>query len=183
MLHRDHELAEPLFVRAIEGAERVGDAALLARVLAYFGVSLRQNRRLAEARAASERVLRLAEKGRMDDYEGVASANLAWAALCDGDRPSVERHVARALGAWARLPAPYVYPFQWLARIPYAAYLNSSGQADAAVAQLTFLLHEHQQVLHDEVTAGIGQIELDYQRRGHLAIRDVLSKSREANYL
>jgi tetratricopeptide (TPR) repeat protein len=183
LLRGNYRAAEPLFVGAIEGAERVGDAALLTRSLAYFGVLLRQTRRLADARQVSERALNLAEKTRMNDYLGVASANLAWATLCEGDEAHIEPHVTRALDAWAALPVSYVYPLQWLARLPYAAYLDGVGQFGAAVAQLTFLVNEHQYLLADDVRAEIQRLGFEHARNGSLSFGEVLARSRTENYL
>jgi hypothetical protein len=145
--------AEPHFRLAIAGAERVGDTALLARFVSYYAILLRREGRLEETRAAAERVREIAEKHSFDDYLGVAHAHLSWVALREGR--DVEIEARAALAAWARLPASYKYPLQWLARAPLAAYLSAAGRTDAALAEWELLLEPPLSRLPDELELAI----------------------------
>jgi eukaryotic-like serine/threonine-protein kinase len=149
---RDDE-AEPHYRSAIAGAERVGDMALQARFLSYYAILLRRLDRVDETRVTAQRVREIAEKHSFDDYLGVALAHLSWVAL--RERREVEATAAEALAAWARLPASYKYPLQWLARIPLAADLTARGLADEALTHWELLLDPLQSALPDELDAAI----------------------------
>jgi serine/threonine protein kinase len=145
--------AEPHYLQAIAGAERVGDMALQARFLSYYAILLRRLDRVDETRAIAERVREIAEKQGFVDYLGVAHAHLAWVAL--RQQREVEPEASLALAAWARLPPSYKYPLQWLARAPLAAHLTACGHADDALAQWQLLIDEVQSRLPDELEAAI----------------------------
>jgi hypothetical protein len=127
--------------------------ALQARFLAYNAMLHRRLGRASETRIISERVLEIAQKQGFDDYIGVALALLCWVALREGG--DVEVRATEALAAWGRLPAGYTYPLQWLARIPLAAQLTSSGRLDDAVAQWQLLLDPAQCLLPDRLDGAI----------------------------
>ena len=93
----------------------------------------------------AEQALEIAEKQGLNDYIGVAKANLCWVAFRQGGE--VEAPAAEALAAWARLPAGYTYPLQWLARIPLAAHLATIGRLNDALAHWELLLDPAQYLL------------------------------------
>jgi hypothetical protein len=145
----DEAAAEPLFVEALQGAERLGDHGLQARFLSYHALLHRRLGRLDRARATAERAVFHASSARMLDYLGMAEATFAWVALREGRGSDVEGHAARALSAWNELRATYVFPFEWLARMPLAARSLELGARGAAVEQWRLLLDERQQQLPD----------------------------------
>ncbi|HKY36828.1 MAG TPA: protein kinase [Polyangiaceae bacterium] len=145
--------AEPLFRSAIAYVERVGDASLQARFIAYYCVMLRRANRVPDTRATALRVLEIAEKHRFFDYLGLAHANLCWVALQTGG--DVEAAASQALAAWGKLPAAYPYPFQWLARIPLATHLTKLGKVDEALQEWALLLDAKQHLLPDPLSAAI----------------------------
>jgi serine/threonine protein kinase/tetratricopeptide (TPR) repeat protein len=158
MLQGLEKEAEPLFVDAIAGAERAGDATLHTRALSYYAVLHRRLGRVAEAHAAADRARAMAEKGTMLDYVGASQANLCWVAWCQARGPAVESHASEALSAWGKLLPSYVYPFQWLARMPLAAHLAMSGRMDEALKQWGSLLDPPQLLLPDLLGEAIGQM-------------------------
>ena len=145
--------AEPLYAAALAGAERVGDAALEARILSYYTVMHRRLGRITETRDMTKRALAIAERHAFNDYVGVAFANLCWVALVEnGD---VDAAAARALSAWRALPANYPYPLQWLARAPLAAHLGQTGRTQEALDQWEQMLATTQAHLPDELRLAI----------------------------
>jgi serine/threonine protein kinase len=155
MLRGDDEEAEPLFLQALAGSERVGDAVLQTRFLSYYAILHRRLGRVAEARAAAERAASMAEKGGMFDYVGVSQANLCWAAWKEGRGEAVEQHATEALAAWTKLPPAYVYPLQWLARMPLAAHLVTTNRVDEAARHWQALLETGQHALPDPLRDAI----------------------------
>jgi tetratricopeptide (TPR) repeat protein len=168
--------AEPLFLRAIAGAERVGDNTLLTRVLAYYSLLKRRQEELEPCVSLAERALTLAAATKMQDYLGIAHANLGWASLRSTDHAEALRRETLACEAWAKLPAAYVFPLQWIARLPLAASLFAQGDHDRAIEQLKPLLSASQHLLHDDVMSALGCCVT--QGAGSDAIEAVLSTSR-----
>jgi serine/threonine protein kinase len=147
--------AEPLLCDAIAGAERLGDQGLQARFCSYHALLHRRLGRVEQARAMAERALAHASATQMFDYVGSAEGTLAWAALRDDREADVAVHGARALAAWDSLRSAYVFPFEWLARMPLAAHALRSRDAPKALAQWRFLLDERQQRLPDSLEGAI----------------------------
>jgi hypothetical protein len=97
----------------------------------------------------------MAEKLAMFDYVGVSKATMCWAAWKEGDGDSAERFATEAFGAWAKLPAAYVYPLQWLVRMPLAAYFVALDRIDDAYDQWQALLDPRQHLLPDPLRHAI----------------------------
>ena len=148
------EESEPLFLAALDDAHRLDDALLQARVETYYAIVHRRLGRQAEARSAAERLLAFTEERKMHDYVGVAHANLAWCEWRAGG-DDVERHAREALASWDKLRPAYVYPLEWLARMPLAAYLHAKGRTDESLENCRLMLHDPQQLLPDELAAAI----------------------------
>jgi serine/threonine protein kinase/tetratricopeptide (TPR) repeat protein len=149
--------AEPLFLGALKGAERTGDPALTTRFLAYYSVSLRRLQRTAEAREAALRTRSLAERGSATDYIGVACGNLCWTAWCEGSWAEAEALGREAVAAWDKLLPGYIYPIQWIARMPLAATLLELGRTDDAVEHWQVLLRPDQAELPVALRTAIEQ--------------------------
>jgi serine/threonine protein kinase/tetratricopeptide (TPR) repeat protein len=141
------EESEPLFVAAIDVADRIGDTTLQARFLSYYAVLHRRAGRVEQTRKIAERAASIAERGAMFDYVGVSHACLAWAAWKDGSRVELEHHAGICLAAWAKLLPAYDYPLHWLVRMPLAAQLVADGELDKAVEHWKALLKSTQHLL------------------------------------
>ncbi|HEX7672074.1 MAG TPA: hypothetical protein VF395_20910, partial [Polyangiaceae bacterium] len=149
------EEAEPLFVAAINDARRMDDALLRTRFESYHAILLRRLGRLVEARKAAESLLAYAEERTMLDYVGVAHANLSWCAWRTDRHTDALSHANEALAAWDKLRPGYVYPLQWLARMPLAACLQAASRTDEAVEHWGLMLQDPQQRLPDELETAI----------------------------
>jgi len=154
---RELRESEPLFLDAIAAANRIGDATLQARFLAYYAVLHRRAGRVQESRSVAERAASIAEQGGMLDYVGVAHACLAWAAWKDGHRGELEHHASICLGAWAQLLPEYDYPLHWLVRMPLAAQLAADGELEKAVEHWKALLVPTQHLLPPPLQSAIEQ--------------------------
>jgi tetratricopeptide (TPR) repeat protein len=164
--------AEPLYATALAAVERVGDAALEARILSYYTVVHRRLGRVAQTRAMAMQALAIAEKHGFYDYVGVAFANLCWVALVEGG--DAEAAASRALSAWQALPANYPYPLQWLVRAPLAAHLGQTGRAHEALSHWEQMLSPTQAQLPDELRLAI---ETALRKRADPALMDTLTLS------
>jgi serine/threonine protein kinase len=188
MLRGDDAEAEPLFLSALEGSGRIGDAVLETRFLTYYTILHRRLGRVEETRATAERALSLAEKGRMFDYVGVSKANLCWVAWVEGRHEDAERHANEAIDAWKKLPPVYVYPLQWLARMPLAAHWARSDRAEHALAEWRLLLEARQHALPDALREAIEHAVSEHEREGklgsgHPSVKRILELAREFRYL
>jgi serine/threonine protein kinase len=170
--------AEPLVLAALNGAERAGDTALITRFLAYYSVLLRRLRRVSEARPVAEKARALAIQAGAADYVGVSWGNLSWVAWTERSWKQAEECGREALAAWATLLPGYIYPLQWIARMPLAASLLERGATDEALEHWQFLLRLEQLELPLKVRTAIeraagtepGSVE---RRAGLLEIRDL----------
>jgi hypothetical protein len=146
--------AEPLLASGLNDSTVLGDQQLIARYLAYTSLLHRRCDQVKEARAAATRAAEIAQTAKLFDYVGVAHANLCWVAWCEGG-PDLEQHAETALEAWARLEPGYVYPLQWLARVPLACHLLRLDRLDRARVHLRALTDKKQHRLPDGITAAI----------------------------
>jgi hypothetical protein len=147
--------SEPLFVAAIDVADRIGDTTLQARFLSYYAVLHRRAGRVEQTREVAERAAVIAERGAMFDYVGAAHGCLAWAAWKGGSRVELERHAGICLTAWAKLLPAYDYPLHWLVRMPLAAQLVADGELDKAVEHWKALLKSTQHLLPEVLRAAM----------------------------
>jgi eukaryotic-like serine/threonine-protein kinase len=149
------EDSEPLFLAALDDARRLDDALLQARVEAYYAIVHRRLGRQEEARAAAERLLAFTEERKMYDYVGVAHANLAWCGWRTESGADVEHHAREALRAWDKLRPAYIYPLQWLARMPLAAWLHAKNRIDESLENCRLMLADPQHLLPEELATAI----------------------------
>jgi tetratricopeptide (TPR) repeat protein len=147
--------SEPLFVAAIDTADRIGDTTLQARFLSYYAVLHRRAGRVEQTRAVAERAATIAERGAMFDYVGVSHACLAWAAWKEGDQTALGHHAGVCLAAWAKLLPAYEYPLHWLVRMPIAAQLVSDGEHDKAAEHWSAMLRPTQHLLPEALRAAM----------------------------
>jgi hypothetical protein len=179
MFRAFEEEAEPLFVEALKGAERVGDATLQARFLSYYTILHRRLGRVGDVRATAERARTIGGERNMFDYVGAAHANLCWASWKDGRPDEVEQHAASTFASWGKLPAAYPYPLQWLVRMPLAIHLCQETRWDEAFEHWAFLLRPDQHLLPLDLRE---TIESALVARSAEATRRVIELSTELRY-
>ncbi|GEN13388.1 hypothetical protein MFU01_84250 [Myxococcus fulvus] len=148
--------SEPHLEALIRSAERRGDALLMARSLGYLALLHRQRSRIVETRRVSERALAAAEAGKLQDYVGLARANLAWVTWMEGDATGAERLFRAALEPWR--PPAYVFPFQWVARLPLMRLALDAGRLEEAREHARDLLDASQQRLSDALTMALEEV-------------------------
>jgi tetratricopeptide (TPR) repeat protein len=176
----EDEAAEPLFVAAIEAAQRMDDALLRTRFLSYYAIAHRRLGRLTEARATAESLLAYAKERAMFDYVGVAHANLSWCAWRANRCVDTHRHGSEALEAWEKLKPAYVYPLQWLARMPLAACLHRERRLQEALEHWRLMLEDPQHLLPDSLQR---TIELALLRQDPPTVGAILEEASRFRFL
>ncbi|WP_245682693.1 serine/threonine-protein kinase [Archangium gephyra] len=157
LLHGELDESEALMGTALAEAERVGNVTLQSRCLSYLTMSSRLRCQVEQTRHRAERVLAVAAAARMEDYLGLAHANLAWVARREG-RPDVAEHLAwQALRSWQ--PLTLVYPFQWMAHWPLAAVRLEQHRLPEALEHVRATLEPRQQQLPDALLAALDGLE------------------------
>ncbi|WNG48203.1 AAA family ATPase [Archangium minus] len=174
LLHGELDESEALMIAALDEAGRVGDVTLQSRCLSYLTMTSRLRCRLDETRHRAERGLAVATAARMEDYIGVAQANLAWVAWREGRADVAEQSARQALQLWQ--PLSLVYPFQWMAHWPLAAVLLEQHHALEALAHLRATLEPQQQRLPEALLALLEGIE-DWERAEPQALQDRLARA------
>ncbi len=143
--------AEAEMRAALAEAQRAGDAVLTLRCRTYLTVALRRLSRVDAAAAEGRACLDASRAMGMKDYEGVARANLAWVAWRLGAREEAAREADAAASIWRELAARFVYPLEWLARLPAIACALEEGREVEAVEHASRLLGPVQHDLPGEV--------------------------------
>lgn len=176
LFHGDFDGAEETLECAIVEAERLGDLPTQTRCLTYLMMTHRLRGNLDETKELADRVLEIANTGKMVDYCGAARANLGWVAFRRGEARSATEALNAAIENWHSVT--YEYPFQWMSRLPLISQNCEAGQAAGARAHARVLLDAKQQQLHAGLTAALeaGIAEPDH----NLAIEKFLLAVRQA---
>ncbi|HVG63545.1 MAG TPA: AAA family ATPase [Hyalangium sp.] len=137
--------AEAEMRAAIDEAERLAHAPLLARCWTYLTMLHRQRQRTDTVGRLARKALKVAMACQMADYAAAAEANLGWVAWKEGSLAEAEALCQSALARWT--PLSLVFPFQWMARWPLLALAYGKGDLDEAMAHARALLEPRQQQL------------------------------------
>jgi tetratricopeptide (TPR) repeat protein len=121
----DPREGEKTLADVVQEAGRLGYAHLGVRAQAYLSVAQRRLRKPAGLEAAAMTIA-MAEAHNMPHYAAVGQANRGWYAMTNGDLDLAEEHLRRALRIW-RSNRPDIYPFQWLAGLPFAVLILRRG--------------------------------------------------------
>lgn len=108
------EKAEAPLQAALRLAEDIGDVVLQSRCLTYLSVLYRLWRQIEHVRAYIPRCLDISKTAQLDEYIGMATANLAWLDLQEENIAEAEVNGRAALNLWQQLQ-PYHCSFKWLA--------------------------------------------------------------------
>ncbi len=136
-------------------ARRVGDVTMELRAVAYLAVAHRFAGDVDATRSLAEASLALARRLAMNDYVGVALANLGWTHWRCGDPAQARTTFVAALAAWDALGEQYTYPMQWLGRLPMVALCADEGDALGVREQAIVMLGPLQHLLPERLTAAL----------------------------
>jgi hypothetical protein len=155
MFHGRLVEAEEQMLVALSEVERIGDRTVHSRCLAYLLINHRMRGSMEDVRRVAAQTLAISSASHLVEYIGVARANLAWLAFCEGDTAGLEANGREALELWQRIS--FVYPFHWLARLPLAAMSLERGALADAVEHARAMLHPTQHRLPDEIAVRLEQ--------------------------
>jgi tetratricopeptide (TPR) repeat protein len=142
--HRDLDEAYRHLVAALETSERIGEGDWRVRCLAYLSVVHRMPREAEQTRQLASRCVEAGTQLRDLIYVGVAKANLAWLAWCDGSAKDAQTSGQAALTCWDESPLAH-YVFRWLALWPLLALALDQGSIDQGIGYARSLIDPGQQ--------------------------------------
>jgi tetratricopeptide (TPR) repeat protein len=145
------DAAEESLRRALDQAERSGNARLQTQCLNYLAIVYRRRGQIEETRQYSERTLAGAVAGQVPWYGAFAQANLAWVAWRSGALDAAQEQGRRALAEWDQVPGQHA--FNWLAVWPLIGVLRTQGGLAEALAYARTLFGPTQQRLPDALVA------------------------------
>jgi class 3 adenylate cyclase/tetratricopeptide (TPR) repeat protein len=140
----------------LETARRSGHRAIELRCIVYLCTIFRRQHQLDATRKWGMDSYTLAVKEAMHEYVGMAAANLAWVAWCEGRISEVESLAREALARWQR--SPVAYPFQWAAVLPLIAALRAGGRLPETIGLCARLVDSSQQHLPAPLTEAASRI-------------------------
>jgi DNA-binding SARP family transcriptional activator len=149
--HGDLDEAEESLLRALEQAERSGNARLQTQCLNYLAIVYRRRGRIEETRQCSERTLAGALEAQVPWYGAFAKANLAWVAWRRGELDEAREKGQIALDEWEQLQGQHA--FNWLAVWPLIGVLRTQGGMAEAITYARALFGPTQQPLPDALAA------------------------------
>ncbi len=117
------------FEQALAVGVAVSDVTLQLRAKNYLCISLRRMGQLQRCRRLSSELRSQAEEHQHVDYVGAAIANLAWAALRDGQLGQAAELARESFAVWDE--ASSRYPFSWTAAMPWLVALAERDKIDA----------------------------------------------------
>jgi tetratricopeptide (TPR) repeat protein len=148
----DVQGAEAGFESVLLGAEKAASVTIRVRALTFLCLAARRRRARERVRRLAAAAHSLASEHGMPEYQGTASANLAWVAFLDGEFVECERSVRAALAAWEASP---LNVFRWTALLPLMGCIVNRPAGDSDAKELIgiagALLQESQQRLPDEL--------------------------------
>jgi hypothetical protein len=158
-LWSDHlDEAEEHLQIAREMTAHSGDLTLLARTLTYLSVVYRKRGDIERVREFASGSLRVAAEAHMPQYTGIAHAEFAWIAWCEGDIAETVRQAQTAIDDWGGLETtPTVMPFRWLALFPLLGVALHQEDTAKAVSWGQHLVLAPQQRLPDELTRWLAE--------------------------
>ena len=140
----------------LETARRSGHRAIELRCMIYLCTILRRQHKVDATRKWALDSQVLAAREAMYEYVGMAAANLAWVAWCEGRIPEVESLAREALACWQR--SPVAYPFEWAAVLPLIAALRARGRLPETIDLCARLVDPTQQRLPAPLTEAASRI-------------------------
>lgn len=155
----NQEEAAPLLRQAVIENERVGDAVLRMRAVAFHAIALRRLGLVEETRAVSQQSLSAAEG--LDDsfYPGHALANMCWAEWKDGNLAAAEELGEKTIETWGYVTTDgeqYLNTnFAWLVVWPLVAMATETGETDRVARYLHFLSAPFERPMPDDLVEAV----------------------------
>jgi tetratricopeptide (TPR) repeat protein len=154
--HGDLDGAEKQMQAALALAEQTGDVVHQSRCLTYLTVLYRKRGHLDKVRQYVSQGLAAATAGEMDEYVGMARANLAWIAWREGELAQTEAEGRAALELWQQLPSAHSScAFQWAALWPLVGVALAHNQMPEAIEYAQGMLESTQQYLPAPLAAAV----------------------------
>jgi hypothetical protein len=139
-------------------AQQIGDVVIQSRCLTYLTVVYRKQGLIKAVRDYALQSLATAQTAQMQEYIGMAKANLAWIAWAEGDWVEARANGQAALTTWRQLEArQFTLPFQWMALWPLMAVSIAQNYLTEAVDYARSLLTPPQQRLPDLLAAVVSE--------------------------
>jgi len=141
--------------------ERVGDSTIRSRNLTYLTVIYRKLGDIEKVREYARRSLEVATAAQMLEYIGMAKANLAWAALREGNAAEAQQLGEEALALLQQVMQGSM--FGWVARWPMLWVYLGNGQLSEAAEQGRAMLETTGQPLPETLAAMVQAAVSDWE--------------------
>jgi tetratricopeptide (TPR) repeat protein len=156
--------------------ERMGDAELYARCLAFLSLVFRRRGQVEEVRDYISRETK---------YTNVITANHAWLAWRDGNLEETEMYGQAAMELWQH--QRYVYALQWTGLWPLIGVALSKERLAEAMNYVRILLAPTQQrppeILYPLLEASVQAWDRGQKDTANMLLREALPLAREMGYL
>jgi len=186
LFHGSWDRAADELKAALAIARRAGDFALQARCLTYMAVTARLRRQAPEVERLTQTALDLSLSAQTREYVAAARGNEAWLALQRGDLAASLNKARLALDMWRAAPPSHVFPFQWLALVPYLEASLRARDLGQATASAAGLLAVEQQLLdldaNDHLTNGVSAWKADDAEGAMSSFQTALAIFERAGY-
>jgi predicted ATPase/DNA-binding SARP family transcriptional activator len=186
--HGNLDGAEKQMQAALTLAEQTGDVVHQSRCLTYLTILYRKHGQLDKVRQYISRSLVAAAAAEMDEYTGMAKANLAWVAWREGKLEKAEEDGQAALEIWQQLPSAHSSSaFQWTALWPLVGVALAHNQTLKAIECAQGLLEPAQQCLPEPLLACVEKAILSWKQGNPQSARAELDRAmalaQELDYL
>ncbi len=164
----------------------MGYATIQSRCVAYIALIHRKRGDVAGTRRWAHRTLEVGAASGMAEYVAAAEADLAWAALREGNLPEAAERARRAFEEGEKMGGAYRV-LAWIVIWPLLAVTLEDGDLDRAIGLARTLLAPEVQpatepvrvALEEAVAAGdAGDMDLAFRR-----LQEAAAKARGPGYL
>jgi class 3 adenylate cyclase/tetratricopeptide (TPR) repeat protein len=180
------EEAERHLLEILAEVDRVGYATVQARCAAYLAVIGRKRGDVAAARRWAKRTLEVAATGGMPEYLAAAEANLAWAALRDGDREEAAARARRAFDEGKKMGGAYRV-LAWITAWPLLGVSLVEGNLDEAIELARFLQAPESQPapapIGEALAAAVAAAEAGNSARARQRLDEAAALARDPGFL
>ncbi len=168
LFHGDLEPAEREIDTALHLAQQRGDLSLETRCLTYLAIVQRKRGNVSRTLDLARQGQASAEAAKMPEYTGAARANLAWAALKEGDLPGARQHGLAALELWSQSAdiQAAATPYYWTAIWPLVGVCLAEDDLAGAFSYARTLLEPQRKKLPADLEKALARA-VDAWNAGH----------------